>query len=205
MHGMAFSAKINAVTRLVLVASVIAWVLFRKTSIIITASVCLLVLVVLWKNKETGDYQAKTNAARAEGFQDMQRDDINRVRWTRPTTKNPLMNVLLPEIKDNPKRLPAAPAYNAVIETEINAATQKATVDSFNDRSGVDERLFRDLGDSLEFDRSMIGFNATANTQIPNDQGGFADYCYGGMQSAKEGSKEALAKGMGPRVIDGDQ
>ena len=32
--------------------------------------------------------------------------------FTNPTEENPVMNVLLPEIKYNPKRKPAAPAYN---------------------------------------------------------------------------------------------
>ena len=205
MRGMAFNTKINAITRLIVIASSMAWLVFRKTSILIVGAICLFALVVLWKNKDTGQLQKTTRTAQKEGFQDMQAHAINKVKWTRPTSGNPLMNVLLPEIKDNPQRPPAAPAYNPIIETEINAATQKNVVSHFNDKTDVDERLFRDLGDSLSFDRSMIGFNATANTQIPNDQHGFAEYCYGSMQSAKEGSKQALTQGMDPRVIDGEQ
>ena len=205
VQGMAFNTKINAITRLIVIASLVAWILFRKASILMVGAICLFALVILWKNKDTGQLQKKARIAQKEGFQDMQASAINKVKWTRPTAENPLMNVLLPEIKDNPQRPPAAPAYNPVIETEINAATQESAVNGFNDKTGVDERLFRDLGDSLAFDRSMIGFNATANTQIPNDQHGFAEYCYGTMPSAKEGSKQALTQGMGPRVIDGEQ
>ena len=33
------------------------------------------------------------------------------------------MNVLLPEIQDQPKRKPAAPAFNKEVEREINEKT----------------------------------------------------------------------------------
>ena len=33
-------------------------------------------------------------------------------KYTFPTKKNPMMNVLLPEIKYNTDRKPAAPSYN---------------------------------------------------------------------------------------------
>ena len=47
--------------------------------------------------------------------------------------------------------------------------------------------LFLDLGDKIEFDGSMRNFYATANTTIPNDQRGFAEFCFGDMPSCKEG------------------
>ena len=46
----------------------------------------------------------------------------------------------------------------------------------FGDNPNIDQRLFKEVGDSLAFDRSMISFNTTANTQIPNDQEGFAKF-----------------------------
>ena len=205
VRGMSFPAKINAITRLVILATAVTWVLFRKTSILVTGAVCMAALVALWKTKDAETHQDNARIAQKEGFQGMQREEIDEIKWTRPTTANPLMNVLLPEIQDTPQRPPAAPAYNPTIEAEINEHTQKGVVEKFDNKAGIDERLFRDLGDSLTFDRSMIGFNATANTQIPNDQKGFAEYCYGKMESAKQGSKQALLRGMGPRVIDGEQ
>ena len=84
------------------------------------------------------------------------------------------MNVLLPEIQYNPKRKPAAPAFNPVVEKEINAAA-------------ADPRLFLDLGDNIAFDQSMRNFYAMPNTTIPNDQKGYAEFLYGNMPSCRGG------------------
>ena len=109
-----------------------------------------------------------------EGFANPEVYKSTKNSFTAPTKKNPLMNVLLPEIQDQPKRKPAAPAFNKEVEREINEKT-------------ADPRLFLDLGDKIEFDGSMRNFYATANTTIPNDQRGFAEFCFGDMPSCKEG------------------
>jgi hypothetical protein len=103
------------------------------------------------------------------------------------------MNVLLTDIADNPNRVGAAPAYNELIEKEIDNSTKKMISNELNDNN-IDKRLFKDLGDGFEFDRSQRNFYATANTQIPNDQKAFADFCYGSMPSCKEGDSNACSK-----------
>ena len=50
------------------------------------------------------------------------------------------------------------------------------------------------LGDSFMFDKSMRAFHAMPNTRIPNDQGAFANFCYGNMPSCKEGDKDMCEK-----------
>ena len=91
------------------------------------------------------------------------------------------MNVLLPEIIDNPQRPAAAPAYEEPVEKVIN-------------NSIMDPRLFLDLGDNLAFDRSMRNFYAMPNTTVPNDQKGFGEFCYGDMPSCKEQNEFQCAK-----------
>ena len=113
------------------------------------------------------------------------------------------MNVLLPQIQDEPNRPPAAPAFNPVVVEDINKKTQEMVVNNFDDKKGIDERLFKDLGDSFQFDRSMIQFNATANTTIPNDQKSFAEFCYGDMISCKEGNELACSRSMPPNWTNG--
>ena len=51
----------------------------------------------------------------------------------------------------------------------------------------MDPRYFLDLGDNLSFDSSMRNFYAMPNTQIPNNQKEFAEFCYGNMPSCKDG------------------
>ena len=91
-----------------------------------------------------------------------------------PTKRNPLMNVLLPEIQYDPQRKAAAPAFNPVVEKTINAKV-------------ADPKLFLDLGDNIAFDASMRNFYSTAATTIPNDQTAFAEFCYGTMPSCRGG------------------
>jgi hypothetical protein len=60
--------------------------------------------------------------------------------------------------------------------------------------------LFSTLGDSFEFeDFAQHTFFATPNTTIPNDQHGFAEFCYGDMVSGKEGNDFALMRNN-PRI-----
>ena len=61
---------------------------------------------------------------------------------------------------------------------------------------------FRDLGDSFNFDRSMRAWHPMPNTQCPNDQKSFADFCYGGMTSCKEGNSLACSKTASSRWIN---
>ena len=66
---------------------------------------------------------------------------------------------------------------------------------SFPDDPDLEKKLFKDLGDEIEFDRSMHNFYTTPNTKIPNDQDKFAQFCYGDMPSCKEGNALACEKG----------
>ena len=106
----------------------------------------------------------------------------------------------LPEIQDEPKRKMAAPAYNRAVEKEINEDTKNMVVSNFDNDPEIKKKLFSSLGDSFEFeDFGQYNFYATANTQVPNDQKGFADFCYGDMVSGKEGNDFALIKNN-PRI-----
>ena len=104
------------------------------------------------------------------------------------------MNVLLPEIQENPDRLPAAPSYNKAVEEKINDSAKEIIKQNFNDQS-VEEKLFSDLGDKFQFEQSMRQFYSTANTRVANNQKEFAQFCYGNMASCKDGDVEQCLKG----------
>ena len=103
------------------------------------------------------------------------------------------MNVLLPEIYDNPQRLVAAPLYNKAVEKEFNESVQNIVKKNFNDDK-IDEKLFKETGDKFEFEQSMRQFYTTANTMVPNSQKDFAQFCYGNMASCKDGDVEMCLK-----------
>lgn len=103
---------------------------------------------------------------------------------TSPSKKNPLMNVMLPQIQDEPLRPKAAQSFQKNVETQINDDVKK----------NIDPRLFQDLGDEMKFEHSMRQFYTTANTQIPNDQKAFAEFCYGNMISCRGGDEMACVR-----------
>jgi len=108
--------------------------------------------------------------------------------------KNPLGNVLLTEIMDNPTRKPAPPSFNTEVYEDINVSTKKMIQTLNPGIKNTNKQLFGDLGEQFEFDQSQWSFYSTPNTKIPNDQGAFADYLYGDMPSCRDGNAFACVQ-----------
>lgn len=112
------------------------------------------------------------------------------------TSSNPFCNVLLPDYEYNPDKKPAPPSYTSDINNSI-LTQAKNTVKELNpDQPDIADKLFKDLGEQLEFEQSMRNFYSTPSTTIPNDQAAFAEFCYGGMISCKEGNLFACARNL---------
>lgn len=184
--------KLNAITRLVVILTFLGYLVSRNSKIVITGVFTIASIVLLYFVQ----HSQQTN--KKEGFTNPNLYKILKDNYTAPTMTNPLMNVLLNEYASDPNRKPAAPAYNPAVEKEINENTQKFIASNFSDPN-IDQRLFKDLGDSFGFDQSMRTWYATPNTQIPNDQQAFADYLYGDMPSCKEGDKFACTQATAHR------
>ena len=65
------------------------------------------------------------------------------------------MNVMLTEYQDNPKRKTAAPSFNPVVEEKINQEAKNMIIKNFGDPE-IENKLFKDLGDSINFDQSCV-------------------------------------------------
>ncbi len=187
-ENMGLSRKLNSISRLVVILTVIGVILTGSVKILVTSIITLIVLVMLYKTQyEKEEKEEIKKEVYKEGFTSGKAEKFLKVfdkQFTKPTKTNPLMNVLLTDIKDQPNRPPAAPAYNERISEEINKSAQN------------DPRLYQDLGDNLAFEHSMRNFHAMPNTQIPNNQKNFADFCYGNMASCKDGDVEQCSKNM---------
>ncbi len=147
--------KLNAITRLVILLTILGYLFTRNMKILITGIITIGVVIILYKTQRK---KKKLNKKMLkEGFTSPELYEKVKSSFMKPTQKNPLMNVLLPEIQYNPQRKPAAPAFNPTVEKHIN-------------KKVADPRLFLDLGDNIAFDQSMRNFYATAKTTIPNDQ-----------------------------------
>jgi len=189
---MSVEEKINAISRLIIILTFLGYLITQTVKIVITGVITLGVLVLLYNVRNRGNLN-KTKVV--EGFSSVNPKyyDLMKPNFTSPSENNPLMNVLLTDIADNPMRKQAAPSFNKEVEKIINNKTQQFISSEFKDPN-IDQRLFRDLGDAFEFDQSMRTFYATQNTKIPNDQTSFADFLYGDMISCKEGNGLACTR-----------
>lgn len=171
--------NVNSLTRLIIYISVLGYVATKQSSSILYGFIGIVLLLAIYYFIQV---QKNTRKAKSleqsvvEGFENIESHNIQE-HYTLPTSNNPLMNITQNEYSDNPERKKAAPAYNKNVEEEI----------VYNVKSNLDSKLFRNLGDDIDFDNSMRQFHTTANTEIPNDQEGFLDFCYGNMASCKEG------------------
>ena len=201
--------KLNAISRFVIIASLLGYLITLNMGIIFVGIITLAVIAILYhvqSNKIIADEKAKELPPKIkESFTNAILYNEVKDDYTNPKENNPMMNVLLPEISYNPTRNEAAPAFNAEVEKNINNSTKDYVVDTtFSDESAkqkeyIKRKLFSDLGDSYTFDYSMRNFYTNPNTTIPNDQEGFANFCFGDMISAKEGNEFALGRNQ-PRL-----
>ena len=175
--NMCSNRKINAITRLVIILTVIGYLITGSVKIIFSGIITIILLIILSKSEYFSNI--KNIIGSKEAFTN---NIINSDDFTNPTKDNPMMNILLPEINGNPNRSVAAPSFNREVMNNINNITQEQIITN-ND---LDPKLFKDLGDQLEFDQSMRNFYTTPITTVPNDQTSFAEFCYGNMPSCKE-------------------
>lgn len=183
-NEMSFESKLNSITRLVILLSILGFLITKKNKIILSGLITLGSIILLYKLKTKND--------KKEGFTNSELYTILKSDFTQPTVTNPAMNILLPEINDNPFRKEAAPAFNPIVEKNINKKTKEFVVKNFNDPT-IEERLFNDLGDNFTFDQSMRSWNPMPSSTIPNDQKAFTEYCYGDMIACRDIGNNELA------------
>ena len=179
--------KLNAITRLVILLTLTGFLATNNYKILITGIVSIVFLVFTYKILNNNNNLTQKIK---ESFSNETIYETVKHNFTNPTTANPIMNILLPEIQDNPNRLQAAPSYNKAVEKAINKETQDFIVTNFNNDETIRKKLFDDRGDKVDFECSMRQFYSTANTRVPNNQNEFARFCYGNMASCKDGDVE---------------
>jgi hypothetical protein len=170
-NDMDANAKLNAITRLVVALTIAAFAVTFAFKFLAVGALTIVALAI---------YQSATKLPpHREAFTPQELKD-----HTAPTEKNPLMNVLLPEINGNPNRKPALKAYLPETNDLIKAKLKTS--------SKLDPRIFRGTNDELDLEHSMRNFYTMPSTTVPNKQDEFAEFCYSGMISAKEGTGQAL-------------
>ena len=163
--------KLNAITRLVIYLTIITTlVMEEKVKFILIGLVTIVLIISLYYINK--DRKIKNEI---EGFN----NQIKPTKWTMPTPKNPVMNVMLTDIQDNPTRKSAAPVTKE-INKKIDESAKKFIVGNYKDVDGdLKDKIYRDLGDSLNFNNSMRAWYPTANTQIPANDKEFKNFLVG--------------------------
>lgn len=184
MNEMTFESKLNAVTRFVILLTIIGYLITNNFKILLSGLVTLGAIIIL--------FFVKKNNIKKEGFTNNEIYSMIKSNYTQPSVVNPSMNVLLTEINDDPNRKSAAPAFNPIVNNDINKKTKQFIAKNFDDKN-IDERLFNDLGDNFEFDQSMRAWHPMPNTTIPNDQQSFAEFCFKDMIACRDINNNELA------------
>jgi len=194
VDSMTYNQNLNAITRLVILITILGFIFTRNFKLIIIAIITLAAIFVLFTIQKKGK----------ESFKNVTTDLIKKSKnppnyqntFDQPSSTNPFSNVLIPDYEFNPDKKPAPPSFNMNTNNDIlNKAKQ--TVSELNPgQPDISDKLFRDLGEQYVFEQSLRPFYSTASTTIPNDQQAFAEFCYGSMISCKEGNPFACARNL---------
>lgn len=198
---LSYSEKLNAITRLVILLSIIGYIFTMNINFIVIGIITIIIIYILYKSQEKQKF-TKEGFLGLNDFQEQKHVNINpttlgpflKSEFIKTTKTNPLGNVLLTDYTDNPTRSSAPPSFNTEVYENINNATKKMVQMINPEIKDTNKQLYGDLGEKFEFDQSQWSFYSNPNTKIPNDQGAFADYLYGNMPSAKEGDAFALVQ-----------
>ena len=186
--SMSYAEKLNAITRLVIILSIVGYLVTKWYKIALSGAITLLGIVLLFLNNPNNTperYKEEVlNSLNTEGFTGEAAIEALKDNFSEPTVNNPLQNTEV--IGADIERKPAPPSFNPIVSEQINEATKKQIQELNPDIPGIDKKLFKDLGDHENFENSMRPFYSMPNTRTPNDQRSFTEFCYGDMGSRKE-------------------
>jgi hypothetical protein len=198
-NNMDFEEKLNAITRFVILLTILGFIFTKSENIIFIGIITLIIIVILFYTKKertpkgleafTTTPTKITDSTMLDKFLKKEYEPVNK--------KNPLNNVLLTEIYDSPNRRSAPPSFQPQVYEDINTSTKKMIQQLNPTIENTNKQLFGGLGEKFEFDQSMQQYYSTPNTKIPNDQGAYANYLYGDMPSCKEGDAIACIRDNG--------
>ena len=207
---MTFEAKLNAISRIIIVMTILGFLFTRNFNLLIIGIVTLAIIFTLYKLRKQQIVSSLLKKDNKEGFSvnpsiasspspitknqmttnPVTLETVLRSNFHPTTKKNPMGNVLLTDIMDTPDRLAAAPSFNPDVYEDIDKAVKKQTQMLNPGIINTNKQLYGDLKNNYDLDNSMMRFYSTANTRVANDQGAFSQYLYGEMYSAKESTPE---------------
>ena len=208
---MSFESKLNAISRLVILLSILGFVFTVKHHFVFIGLITLAIIFSFYKyrkqtivknltegfdngdsiqNKKKNNKHGKKITPSSFTTNPVTLETVLRTEFHPTTKQNPFGNVLLTDIMDDPDRKAAAPSFNPDVSEDITTAVKKQTQMLYPSIDSTNKQLYGDLKDNYDLDKSMMRFYSTANTRVTNDQSAYGSWLYGNMPSAKEDTPE---------------
>jgi hypothetical protein len=207
--SMCYEQKLNAISRLIIILTILGYILTMSSRVLIVGILTLLVIFVLYNmrkqkltkgmlenfevkgNEVTGLFNNKPNSY----VNPVTLDSVLRTEFKEGNKKNPFSNVLLTDIMDDPDRKAAPPSFNVDVDEDITKNVKRSVQMMNPGIKNTNYQLYGDLWQNFELDQSNRIFYSTPNTRVTNDQGAYGKYLYGFMPSGKESTPEgAMAR-----------
>ena len=211
---MCYEQKLNAITRLIILITILGYILTMSTRILVIGFLTLAVIFVLFKMRK----QKLTKDMMQEGFfveennqpgvfkqksktiiNPVTLDSVLNDEFKEGNKRNPFSNVLLTQINDDPERKSAPPAFNVDVDEDITKNIKKSVQMMNPGIKNTNKQLYGDLWQNFLLDDSNRVFYSTANTRVANDQGAYAQFLYNDL---KYSAKESTPEGAIARVQD---
>ena len=177
--------KLNAIVRLSILYTLVMYFMRRDQKYLIIPLIVMGVTWLIWYKQEDIHNDHIIKESMSDKLDDLvQLNDLS-TECRVPTKDNPFMN---PNISDYGTNVPpppkSCPSYN-------NTGVQRRVEELFN------EDLYRDVNDVFGKNNSQRQFYTVPGNRVPNDQGSFAQWCYGTPPTCKEGNKIACLSQTG--------
>jgi hypothetical protein len=208
---MSLNQKLNSLSRTIIILTIIIFIFTNNLRVLFVSLVTLFSIFMSYKSlnregfsdnvTEEIEFNQKVIIGRDEkspAIDYLNENDIpiSPDAFQLPTSKNPLGNVVITDYAMNPNKKPAPPVSNNFVKNSILSQAKTLVEEANPGQPDISDKLFKDINDKLGFEQSLRSFNSNPCTTIPNDQGAFADFCYGSMVSCKEGNLFACARNL---------
>lgn len=177
--------KLNSLLRLSILYSLIIYLINKDNRYIVLPFVVAAVTWVIWTRQKDTHIDDVLEESMSNRLDDLVMINDLATECRVPTKDNPFMNPGLNEFSNDNVRMPkSCPSYN-------NVGVQNRIEQLFN------EDLYRDVKDIFGKANSQRQFYTVPGNQVPNDQGSFAQWCYGRPKTCKEGNKLSCLSDFG--------
>lgn len=167
---MVYIEKLNTILRLSMYISILLFAVLNDRRAFFLVLIVAIITYILYSVENNQEEYIDIDYDRV-----INKEKYTEEKCTKPTIENPFMNVMMNEYQENPKRGKACDVDQV-----------KEYVDDY-----FENTLYRSVDDIYNKDSSTRQYYTMPNTNIPNDQEGFANWLYKiPEKTCKEGNGE---------------